>query len=28
LRRYDRPQPSLGIYDRLRPSWLATEVIQ
>jgi transposase len=28
LSRYDRPQPSLGIYDRLRPSWLATEVIQ
>jgi hypothetical protein len=28
LRRYDRPQPSLQDYERLRPNWLATEVIQ
>ena len=28
LSRYDRPQPSLDAYDRLRPNWLATEVIQ
>jgi len=28
LSRYDRPQPSLDAYDRLRPSRLATEVIQ
>ena len=28
LNRYDRPQPSLEDYDRLRPSWVATEVIQ
>ena len=28
LNRYDRPQPSLKDYDRLRPNWTATEVIQ
>ncbi len=28
LNRYDRPQPSLEAYEQLRPSWLATEVIQ
>ena len=28
LNRYDRPQPSLVDYDRLRPNWGATEVIQ
>ena len=28
LNRYDRPQPSLEDYDRLRPNWVATEVIQ
>jgi hypothetical protein len=28
LSRYDRPQPSLDNYDRLRPNWPATEVIQ
>ncbi len=28
LNRYDRPQPSLKDYDRLRPNWVATEVIQ
>jgi transposase len=28
LNRYDRPQPSLADYDRLRPNWIATEVIQ
>src|SRR6202034_2177402 len=28
LSRYDRPKPSLDAYDQLRPSWLATEVIQ
>ena len=28
LSRYDRPQPSLEDYDRLRPNWAATEVIQ
>jgi hypothetical protein len=28
LSRYDRPLPSLDAYDRLRPNWLATEVIQ
>lgn len=28
LSRYDRPQPSLDVYDRLRPSRLVTEVIQ
>ena len=28
LSRYDRPQPSLDAYDRLRPNWLATAVIQ
>jgi hypothetical protein len=32
LNRYDRPQPSLGDYDRLRPGWeegcVSTEVIQ
>jgi hypothetical protein len=28
LSRYDRPRPSLDKYDRLRPNWLATEVIQ
>jgi hypothetical protein len=28
LNRYDRPQPSLEDYDRLRPNWAATEVIQ
>jgi hypothetical protein len=28
LNRYDRPQPSLEDYDRLRPNWGATEVIQ
>jgi len=30
LRRYDRPRPSLEVYDQLRPGWtaLATEVIQ
>jgi hypothetical protein len=28
LSRYDRPRPSLDKYERLRPNWLATEVIQ
>jgi len=28
LNRYDRPQPSLQDYDRLRPGWVAAEVIQ
>jgi hypothetical protein len=28
LSRYDRPQPSLDNYERLRPNWPATEVIQ
>jgi transposase len=28
LSRYDRPQPSLDDYERLRPNWRATEVIQ
>jgi hypothetical protein len=28
LSRYDRPQPSLDDYERLRPNWAATEVIQ
>jgi hypothetical protein len=28
LNRYDRPQPSLEDYDRLRPNWVTTEVIQ
>jgi transposase len=28
LNRYDRPQPSLDDYERLRPNWVATEVIQ
>jgi hypothetical protein len=28
LSRYDRPLPSLDDYERLRPNWLATEVIQ
>jgi hypothetical protein len=28
LNRYDRPQPRLEDYDRLRPGWAATEVIQ
>jgi hypothetical protein len=28
LSRYDRPQPTLDDYERLRPTWLATEVIQ
>jgi hypothetical protein len=28
LSRYGRPQPSLDGYDRLRPNWLTTEVIQ
>jgi hypothetical protein len=28
LNRYDRPQPSLADYDRLRPNWVAAEVIQ
>ena len=28
LNRYDRPQPSLEDYDRLRPNWVAAEVIQ
>jgi hypothetical protein len=28
LNRYDRPQPSLEDYDRLRPNWAATGVIQ
>jgi transposase len=28
LNRYDRPQPSLDDYDRLRPNFVATEVIQ
>jgi hypothetical protein len=28
LIRYDRPQPSLEDYDRLRPNWVAREVIQ
>ena len=28
LSRYDRPQPSLDDYERLRPNWSATEVIQ
>ncbi len=28
LDRYDRPQPRLEDYDRLRPTWVMTEVIQ
>jgi transposase len=28
LSRYDRPQPSLEEYERLRPNWAAAEVIQ
>jgi len=28
LSRYDRPQPSLEDYERLRPNWPVTEVIQ
>ncbi len=28
LSQYDRPQPTLGAYDQLRPSRLATDVIQ
>jgi hypothetical protein len=28
LSRYDRPQPSLDDYERLRPNWPVTEVIQ
>jgi hypothetical protein len=28
LHRYDRPQPSLEDYDRLRPNWKVAEVIQ
>ena len=28
LNRYDRPQPRLEDYDRLRPNWVMTEVIQ
>jgi len=28
LSRYDRPQPSLEDYERLRPNWAVTEVIQ
>ncbi len=28
LSRYDRPQPNLDDYERLRPNWRATEVIQ
>jgi transposase len=28
LNRYDRPQPRLEDYDRLRPDWVATEVVQ
>jgi hypothetical protein len=28
LSRYDRPKPSLQDYERLRPNWPATEVIQ
>ena len=28
LNRYDRPQPSLEDYDRLRPNWVAAKVIQ
>ncbi len=28
LSRYDRPQPSLEDYERLRPNWPATEVTQ
>lgn len=28
LDRYDRPQPRLEDYDRLRPTWVVTEVIQ
>jgi len=28
LSRYDRPQPSLDAYERLRPNWTVTEVIQ
>jgi len=28
LSRYDRPQPSLKDYERLRPNWTVTEVIQ
>ena len=28
LNRYDRPQPSLEDYDRLRPNWESREVIQ
>ncbi len=28
LSRYDRPQPTLEDYERLRPTWEATEVIQ
>jgi len=28
LSRYDRPQPNLQDYERLRPNWTTTEVIQ
>jgi hypothetical protein len=28
LSRYDRPQPSLKEYERLRPNWTGTEVMQ
>jgi transposase len=28
LSRYDRPQPSMDVYEQLRPSWPAAEVIQ
>ena len=28
LNRYDRPQPRLESYEQLRPTWMATEVIQ
>lgn len=28
LHRYDRPQPRLEDYDRLRTNWMAAEVIQ
>jgi len=28
LSKYDRPQPSLEAYERLRPNWTVTEVIQ
>jgi hypothetical protein len=28
LNRYDRPQPNLADYERLRPHWPVTEVVQ